>query len=41
MKKSRFPYMVLVPMMLLLIVFIVVPIVASFVISFMDYSALR
>lgn len=41
MKKTKFPYLVLVPMMLLLIVFIVVPIIASFVIAFMDYSPLR
>ena len=41
MKKSKFPYVVLVPMMLLLTIFIVLPIIGSFVISFMDYSPLR
>ena len=41
MKKSKFPYLVLVPMMLLLLIFIVAPIIASFVIAFLDYSPLR
>ena len=41
MKKSKFPYLVLTPLLLLLVVFIVAPIIASFVISFMDYSPLR
>ena len=41
MKKTKFPYIVLLPMMLLLFTFIVVPIVSSFVIAFMDYSPLR
>lgn len=41
MKKSKFPYLVLTPLLLLLIVFVVAPIIASFVISFMDYSPLR
>ena len=34
MKKSKFPYMVLIPMLLLLTVFVVIPIIASFAISF-------
>ena len=41
MKKSKFPYMVLIPMLLLLTVFVVIPIIASFAISFMDYNPLR
>ena len=41
MKKSKFPYLVLTPLLLLLVIFIVAPIIASFVIAFMDYSPLR
>lgn len=41
MKRSNFPWLVLVPMLLLLTLFIVVPIVASFVIAFFDYNPLR
>lgn len=41
MKKSKFPYYVLIPMLALLTLFIVIPIVASFAISFMDYNPLR
>jgi len=41
MKRSKFPYFVLAPMLLLLIVFIVTPIVGSFVIAFFDYNPLR
>lgn len=41
MKKSKFPYLVLTPMLLLLTVFVALPIIASFVISFMDYNPLR
>ena len=36
-----FPYFVLVAVLLLLLLFIVIPIVGSFVISFMDYNPLR
>lgn len=41
MKRSKFPLLVLTPMMLLLIVFIILPICGSFVIAFMDYNPLR
>lgn len=41
MKRSKFPIYVLTPLLLLLIVFIVVPIIASFVIAFFDYNPLR
>jgi len=41
MKKSKFPYIVLTPMLLCLFLFIAVPIVGSFVISFFDYNPLR
>lgn len=40
MKKSKFPYIVLFPMVALLTVFVIIPIVASFVISFMQYNPL-
>lgn len=41
MKHSKFPYFVLIPLLLLMFVFIVLPIIGSFVISFMDYNPLR
>ena len=41
MKKSKFPYLVLVPTLFLLVLFIVIPIIGSFVISFFDYNPLR
>lgn len=41
MKKSKFPYLVLIPMLFLLAVFVVIPIFASFVIAFFDYNPLR
>jgi len=41
MKKSKFPYFVLVPMLFMLFLFVAVPIVASFVIAFFDYNPLR
>jgi multiple sugar transport system permease protein len=40
-KKNLFPYLALAPMLLLLIVFLVLPIVGSFVISLFDYNPLR
>ena len=41
MKKTKFPYYVLAPMLLLLFIFIILPIIASFVFAFMDYNPLR
>lgn len=41
MKKTIFPYLVLAPMLLLLIVFLVLPILGSFAISLFDYNPLR
>ena len=41
MKKSKFPYFVLIPMLFLLFLFVAVPIVGSFVIAFFDYNPLR
>ena len=41
MKKSKFPYIVLAPMLFLLLLFVVAPIAGSFVISFFDYNPLR
>lgn len=41
MKKTLFPYLVLTPMLLLLALFIIFPIIASFVIAFFDYNPLR
>ena len=41
MKKSKFPYLVLVPILLLLLLFVVVPIIGSFVIAFFNYNPLR
>lgn len=41
MKKSKFPYLVLAPMLFLLFLFVAVPIVGSFVIAFFDYNPLR
>ncbi|MCL1854694.1 MAG: sugar ABC transporter permease [Clostridia bacterium] len=41
MKKSKFPYLVLTPMLILLFLFVAVPIAGSFVISFFDYNPLR
>lgn len=41
MKKSKFPYLVLAPMLLLLFVFVVLPILGTFGIAFFDYNPLR
>lgn len=41
MKRSSFPYFVLVPMLALLLLFVIAPIVGSFVIAFFDYNPLR
>ena len=41
MKKSKFPYIVLTPMLLLLAIFVILPIIGSFVIGFFDYNPLR
>jgi len=41
MRKSKFPYVVLSPMLLLLFLFVAVPIAGSFVITFFDYNPLR
>lgn len=41
MKRSMFPYFVLVPVLVLLLLFIIFPIIGSFVISFFDYNPLR
>lgn len=41
MKHSKFPYLVLIPILVLMTVFIIVPIIGSFGISFMDYNPLR
>lgn len=41
MKKSKFPYLVLSPILLLLIIFVAVPIIGSFIIAFFDYNPLR
>lgn len=41
MKRSRFPYYVLAPMLALLVLFIIAPIIGSFVIAFFDYNPLR
>lgn len=41
MKRTIFPYVVLTPMLLLLCVFVILPIVGSFVIAFFDYNPLR
>jgi len=40
-KKSRFPYYVIIPMLILLLLFVAVPIVGSFIIAFFDYNPLR
>lgn len=40
-KKSRFPYFVLIPMLLCLTIFVIIPIIGSFVIAFFDYNPLR
>lgn len=41
MKRSKFPYFVLIPLLSLMFLFIMVPILGSVVISFMDYNPLR
>lgn len=41
MKRTKFPYIVLTPMLLLLCVFVIFPIIGSFVIAFFDYNPLR
>ena len=41
MKKSKFPYLVLAPILILLTLFVVVPIIGSFAIAFFDYNPLR
>lgn len=41
MKKTKFPYLVLTPMLFLLVVFVIIPIIGSFVIAFFDYNPLR
>lgn len=41
MKRSKFPYYVLAPMLVLLVLFIIAPIIGSFVIAFFDYNPLR
>ena len=41
MKHSKFPYLVLTPMLAILFTFTVLPIIGSFVIAFMDYNPLR
>lgn len=41
MKHSKFPYIVLTPLLLVMCVFIVIPIIGSIAISFMDYNPLR
>ncbi len=40
-KRSKFPYLVLAPMVALLVVFTIIPIIGSFVIAFFDYNPLR
>lgn len=40
-KNTKFPYFVLIPMLLCLTVFVIVPIIGSFVIAFFDYNPLR
>lgn len=41
MKRSKFPYFVLIPLLSVMFLFIMVPIIGSVVISFMDYNPLR
>ncbi len=41
MKKSKFPYLVLAPMLLLLFLFVALPILGTFGIAFFDYNPLR
>lgn len=41
MKRSKFPYIVLIPLLSVMFLFIMVPILGSVVISFMDYNPLR
>jgi multiple sugar transport system permease protein len=40
-KRCLFPYLVLIPVMLVLVVFIIAPIIGSFLISLFDYNPLR
>ena len=41
MKHSKFPYIVLVPLLFLLFLFTILPILGSIGISFLDYNPLR